>query len=366
MTPSTDRTIEREPAIIVIGATGYTGGLIARQLGREPDGPPVILAARDPGRLAAVAEEAGLGTTHVVDVTDPASLDALIRPGDAVINTAGPFTELGEPVVRACVRIGAHYLDTTGEQPFMRDMRDRYHDTARGAGVAVVNAMAFEYTLGDCATAVLAEGLAGPFDLDVFYAWGGSASSQGTRRTVIRMLGERAWVRDDGVDRLEVPGTRHRTVTLRSGRTLHAVAFGAGEVVTAPRYLEVRSARGWMVMGAATARLIPIVSPALPTLIPALRPLLEPIVTRKDDPTPAEREASAFTIRVELEAADGTRVVGEVVGTDPYGLTARAAIRGARRVMEPDAPAGVLAPSQLVDARDFLDGLESAELRVER
>ena len=108
---------ERAPALIVIGATGFTGRLVAHEAARTPT--PVILAARDPGRLAEVAEEAGIATTQRVDVTEPSSLVRLIRPGDAVINTAGPFTELGEPVVEACIAAGAHYMDTTGEQPFM-------------------------------------------------------------------------------------------------------------------------------------------------------------------------------------------------------------------------------------------------------
>jgi short subunit dehydrogenase-like uncharacterized protein len=340
---------------VVIGATGYTGALIARKLGAEPAGPPVILAGRDPFRLAAIAEETGLGATARVDVTEPSSLDRLLVPGDAVINTAGPFTDLGEPVVAACVRNGAHYLDTTGEQPFMRAM-ERYHDAAVEAGVAVVNGMAFEYALGDSAVAVLAGGRA-LRALDVFYAWGGSASSIGTRRTVLRMLGERAWVRTAGRERLEPPGARHRTVTLANGRTLHAVAFGAGEVVTAPRHLETDDARGWMVLDAGTARLVPLIAPALPLVVPVLRPVLEPVVTRRSDPTPAERESSAFTIRIELLTADGTRVNGEVQGVDPYGLTATAAIRGATRCRAPDAPAGVLAPSQLVDPQAFLDSL---------
>jgi len=343
---------------VVIGATGYTGGLIARELGRDADGPPVILAARDPSRLAAVAEVAGIGTTAVVDVTDPASLAGLIQPGDAVINTAGPFTELGEPVVAACVEAGAHYLDTTGEQPFMRAIRERYDDAARAAGVAVVNAMAFEYALGDCAVAILAEGLASPIrSLDVFYAWGASASSVGTRRTTVRMLGQRAYARVDGGLRLEAPGSHHRSVTLASGRTLHAVTFGAGEVVTAPRHLAIHNARGWMIMDARTAGLVPVLAPALPVLVPLLRPVLEPLVLRRPDPTPAEREASAFTIRIELEAANGARRSGEVQGVDPYGITALAAIAGAGRVLADDAPAGVLAPSQLVDARRFLGSL---------
>ena len=344
------------PAIVVIGATGYTGGLIARELAGSAT--PVVLAARDPDRLAAIAADVGADATCRVDVTDPASLDALIRPGDAVINTAGPFTELGEPVVRACLRAGAHYLDTTGEQPFMRRIQERHHDAARTAGVSVVNAMAFEYALGDCAIALTADDAAPLRAVDVVYAWGGTASSIGTRRTALRMMGRRGLVRRAGRFHKQRPASHHRTVTLASGRTLHAVAFGAGEVVTAPRHVDVPDVRGWLVLGRRTARVAPLLAPALPVVMPLLRPVIEPLVTRKPDPTAAERAASAFTIRVEAQPEAGPPLALELQGTDPYGLTATAAIAGAHRAMQPDAPRGVLAPSQLVDARAFLDSLE--------
>lgn len=347
---------ERDAAIVVIGATGYTGRLVARELASVEA--PVVLAARDPDRLAAVTERHEGALAEVVDVTDPASVDRLIRRGDAVINTAGPFTELGEPVIRACIRAGAHYLDTTAEQSFIRDMYRKHHEAAVAAGVAVVNGMAFEYALGDCAVAVAAESVPGPIRaVDVVYAWAGTASSVGTRRTSLRMLDRKGWARRGGAFHRERPAVRQREVTLASGSTLHAVSFGFGEVVMAPRHLDVATVRCWIVVGRTAARVAPMVSPALPFLVPVLRPLLEALVTRKPDPTAAERAASPFTIRVELEPESGSGLALEVQGTDPYGLTAVAAVRGALRAMEPDAPAGVLTPAQLVEPRAFLEAL---------
>lgn len=353
----------RSPAIVVLGATGYTGRLIARQLSGGPT--PFVLAARDPTRLARLGARFGAGATEVVDVTDAASLRRVIRSGDAVINTVGPFTELGEPVVEACIERQAHYLDTTGEQSFMRTIHERHHQAAQRAGVTVVNAMAFEYALGDCAASLTAEGLATPLrSMDAVYAWKGAASSRGTRRTVVRMLGETGWFRDDGAFHTRPQGARRRTVRLTSGRVLHAVAFGSGEIVTVPRRVAVDSLRGWMVMGRTAARVVPLVSPALPLLVPLLRPLLEPLATRAEDPTPEQREASVFTIRIEAEAADGVRRAVEIHGADPYGLTAVVAVAGARAAQEPDAPAGVLGPAELVDPGPFLASLSDRELRV--
>ena len=85
-----------KPAIVVIGATGYTGDLIARALAGGDT--PYVVAARDPDRLKRLAAELEGAVPQVVDVTDAESIRRLIRPGDAVINTAGPFSELGEPI----------------------------------------------------------------------------------------------------------------------------------------------------------------------------------------------------------------------------------------------------------------------------
>ncbi len=352
------------PAIVVIGATGYTGDLIARRLAGGDA--PYVVAARDPDRLKALALEMEGAVPQVVDVKDPASLHRLIRAGDVVINTAGPFTELGEPVVAACVEAGAHYLDTTGEQAFMHAIHERYHEAARAAGVAVVNAMAFEYALGDCALAVGARGLEAPLrTVDVIYAWGGTASSRGTRRTVVRMLGTRGWTREDGELHRQTPGSAHRTVRLASGKELHAVAFPSGEVITGPWHVDARTVRGWLVMGAGLARVTPLMAPAFPVVIPALRPLLERLATRAEDPTPEARHNSRFTIRVELEDAGGRRRALEVRGRDPYGLTAETTVRGALRLLDgPPSPAGVVAPAQLLDPGELLAGLADHGVEV--
>jgi short subunit dehydrogenase-like uncharacterized protein len=350
------------PAILLIGATGYTGRLIAREL--ADDEAPFVLAARDPERLDELAAAINGGAVRVVDVTDPGSLGPLIRRGDVVINTAGPFTELGEPVIEACIAAGAHYLDTSGEQTFMRAMHERHHDAARRAGVAMVNGMAFEFALGDCAIAVLADELGAPLrSVDVTYAWGAAASSIGTRRTSLRIIGHTAWFRRGGRYYSRPQGSGRRVVEMASGRRLHAIAFGSGEVVTAPRHLDVEDVRGWLVTGAAKARLARLLAPTLPVVVPLLRPFLDRLVALAPEPTHEERQDDRFTIRVEVEA-DGVGRALELQGRDPYGTTATVARHAARLALAGDVPAGVLAPAQLVDPLPFLESLADRGLRL--
>jgi short subunit dehydrogenase-like uncharacterized protein len=181
------------------------------------------------------------------------------------------------------------------------------------------------------------------------------------------MLGTRGWTREDGELRRQTSGSAHRTVRLASGKELHAVAFPSGEVITGPRHVNVRTLRGWLVMGATLARVTPFLAPAFPVVIPALRPLLERLATRADDPTAEARHASRFTIRVEIEDAGGERRALEVRGRDPYGLTAVLAVRGARRLLDgPPSDAGVIAPAQLLDPESLLDELRGEGVEVVR
>jgi short subunit dehydrogenase-like uncharacterized protein len=65
----------------------------------------------------------------------------------------------GEPIVKAAVETGTQYLDTTGEQPFMRMVFDKYGERARAAGVALVSGMGFDYAPGDMSAALTADGM---------------------------------------------------------------------------------------------------------------------------------------------------------------------------------------------------------------
>jgi len=347
--------------IVVVGATGFTGRLVAKELAAGDT--PFVLTARDTERLARLAGEVGASETRIVDVSEPASLRSAVGAGDVVINCAGPFAELGEPVVDACIRAGAHYLDTTGEQVFMMRVLDRFDRAARDAGVVVANAMAFEYAVGDCAAALAADGLAAPLrSVDMTYSVSGpaAAASRGTRMSILGVVRDGGFVWRDGRWKVERTGASNRTVEMPDGRRRSAVWFPAGEILTVPRHVEVEHVRAWMVMDRWTAAGLPIVSPLLPVLVRLGQPLVSRVVQRAPEgPTPEQRERSRFRIRADAVAADGRRRGVAVEGTDPYGLTARIAVYAARRVLDGVAGAGVLAPAQVLHPHEFRNTVEN-------
>jgi short subunit dehydrogenase-like uncharacterized protein len=355
--------------IVVVGSTGFTGRLVAAEL--AAGGIPFVLTGRDRARVEALAAEVGGGETALVDVRRIESLDAVLRSGDVVVNCAGPFSELGVPVVEACVGAGAHYLDTTGEQRFMKRIHDLYDDRARRAGVTVANAMAFEYALGDLAAGEAAHGLARPLrSVDVVYAWQGgtSAASRGTRLSVVGVLREGgvAYRSGEWVERRA--GDERRTVRIGDDRPRSAVWFPAGEILMLPRRLEVDRVDGWIVVGRRLATMLPWVANALPAAAAAVAPVFRWAVGfASEGPTSEERSASRFVIRAEAVGADGRIGVADLAGRDPYGITARLAAMAAIRLAgEHDVPGGVLTPAQVLHTGALEQLLGEWDLSLQR
>ncbi|KAG8220493.1 Saccharopine dehydrogenase-domain-containing protein [Butyriboletus roseoflavus] len=113
--------------ILLLGATGYTGRLIARYLATHPQQTAFSfgLAARSDSKLKALIHEyEGLADvpTFVVDVTNASDVDGVVQRARVIINAVGTYWRWGTPVVRACVRHGRHYVDLTGEAPWVRDI----------------------------------------------------------------------------------------------------------------------------------------------------------------------------------------------------------------------------------------------------
>ncbi|HTU56843.1 MAG TPA: saccharopine dehydrogenase NADP-binding domain-containing protein, partial [Polyangiales bacterium] len=131
----------REFDLVLFGASGFTGGLVAQHVARSARADiRIALAGRRAEVLHALRER--LLAEHpnrqigviVADVSDPTSLTRMAASTRAVLSTVGPFSDYGEPLVRACVEQGTDYLDSTGERPFVLAMIDRYDRRARERG----------------------------------------------------------------------------------------------------------------------------------------------------------------------------------------------------------------------------------------
>lgn len=141
----------REFDIIVYGATGFTGRLVAEYLVQHyadrADAPKWAMAGRSTEKLAEVRDLIGAPKDTplvVADASDPASLDAMAARAKVILTTVGPYQLYGAPLVAACVRAGTAYADLCGEPGWMREMIDEHQDAAKASGARITFSCGFD------------------------------------------------------------------------------------------------------------------------------------------------------------------------------------------------------------------------------
>ncbi len=157
---STNDSSQRPLDLVVFGATGFTGGLVAEYLARKGELAPErwAIAGRNPEKLDAVKQRlAGIDpklealTVLVASSDSPESLREMTQQTRAVLSLVGPYAVYGEPLVAACVDTKTDYCDLTGEPSWWKEMIARYHDAAVDAGTLLVSCCGFDsipYDLG--------------------------------------------------------------------------------------------------------------------------------------------------------------------------------------------------------------------------
>lgn len=144
---------KRDFDLILWGATGFTGRLVAEHLVRAgaARGLRWAVGGRNPGKLAATLEAIGAPGIPVVlgDSLDPRSLADLARRTRTVCSTVGPYALYGSELVSACADTGTHYCDLSGEVHWMRHMIDAHEERAIETGARIVHACGFDSVPSD-------------------------------------------------------------------------------------------------------------------------------------------------------------------------------------------------------------------------
>lgn len=349
-TGSSDGARQQRFDIVLVGATGFTGGLTAEYLAEVmPEGARWAIAGRNPkkledlrdhlSRLNPAAEAVAL---LAVDTDDAASCASLAARTRVLASTVGPYVLHGEALVAACARSGTHYLDITGEPEFVDRMWLRHHEAARASGARLVHCCGFDsipHDLGALFTAQqLPEGApktirgyvraGGRFSAGTYHSallafsrMRGMAAAAGERRRRERFSGARgarALIGRPHFDRrletwvVPFPSVDPQIV-LRSARTLpvYGPKFRYGHFIQVPKLVHVGLLLGGVGTLAAAAQ------------VPPLRNWLMRRKTSGEGPDAATRDRGWFRVRFFGEGG-GRSVVADVTGGDPgYGETAR-------------------------------------------
>jgi short subunit dehydrogenase-like uncharacterized protein len=331
--------------LAILGATGYTGGLVveaARALGL-----PLRLVGR---RRDAVEAMAVAGDEiRVADARDDRSLREAFDGAFAVASLAGPFLATGDRPVAAAIDRRAHYLDTSGEQAFARVVYERYSGRAEANEVVVLTSFGFDYVPGDLAARLAADGLEPLDDVLAAYAVSKMAASAGTRTTIGHVMRQPLVAWEGGRVIESRFGASTRTVTFPFGeRTV--VEWSGTEPLTVPRHTQAQRVRSYVRAPKVAARTARIARLAAPLVRASGR------VGR--GPSAERRAKTLFAVVAQARGPKGGRRV-TLTGRDPYGLTALLIARGVVALRDGEARGvGTLAPAEAFDARNFLDRLE--------
>lgn len=214
-----------EHPVVVYGASGYTGKLVAENLAAR--GIPFVAAGRNEQRL-----EEGIAHLEKADAItkvvshDAESLTELFAGAEVVINVTGPFGQLGRTVVQAALDADCHYLDTTGEQDFTMAMKAEFHEAYLAKERVLLPALAWMWTSGLLAAEVCLE-TEGVDSLDIVYFPRGQASIASTKSFMRMNCRPNYFLEDDQL--VAWPeATSHQVTVPYSHRVHSALPWGGG------------------------------------------------------------------------------------------------------------------------------------------
>ena len=321
----------------VFGATGYTGRLAAAELLRR--GIDTRLLGRDEKALSAIA---GARDVRAVSLDDPSSLVDALRGCHVVISCVAPFTRLGAPVVEAAIAAACNYVDTSGEQRWVRRVYDAFGPRAAAAGVTLMPSATDDGVPGDLIAGIVAGRLAAVETLRMHHGVFNGGLSRGSMLSFGHIAASLPLAWQDGEWRETDAGSREPVDFPREGAK-PSWAIPGPELIPIQRHLAARTIEATMNID----------------LVAGVSALTDEVIaTAPAGPSEDERRASRFTIIAAARAPDGTTARGHVSGSDPYGATALVAVEAAVRLGARSAPVGAVPPSLAFEPAEFLDALK--------
>jgi len=149
--------------VVLYGATGFVGRQTVAHFAAHADGVRWALAGRSAQKLEQVRQACGPGAASagiiLADAADQKALDALAGQAAVVLSTAGPFALYGSALVAACVAHRTHYVDITGETPWVRALIDRHHAQAARDGTRIIPCCGFDSVPSDLGAWLVAEAM---------------------------------------------------------------------------------------------------------------------------------------------------------------------------------------------------------------
>ena len=311
------------PTILIYGATGYTGKLVAMQA-RETH-LSFEVAGRNGPQVTALAEQLDV-PCRIFALDDPETIIASLAGVTAVLNCAGPFASTARPLMEACIACGVHYLDITAEYKVYA-LAEAWSERAAAAGVMLLPGVGWDVVPSDCLAMYLAAKVDQPQSLRIALQVANSMS-RGSTTSVGEILGVGLLVRAEGTI-VAKPDAAPARFDFGAG-LLDSVPLSFGDLVTA-----------WKSTGIPNiAMFVNIKENVMP----------EGVTAMPEGPSLEERAANRACAVAEVTGIDGAVVRARIDTINGYSYTPLAAVEALRLVATGQFKPGFQTPATVFGA----------------
>jgi saccharopine dehydrogenase (NAD+, L-lysine-forming) len=350
--------------VLIYGATGYTGRLIAERLRNARV--HSVAAGRTPHRVKAVAAEFDLAG-RVMGAGEPNALDEALDDIDVLINAASPFALTAPALIESCLRTRTHYLDITGELPVFQ-IAFGYDEAARKRGIMIMPGVGLGVVASDCLAMHVAALVPNAKYLRMAVLRPDSFS-RGTFRSALGLANSRVTIRRNG-RLMSVPvGQLQRTFDFGDGEK-ETVAVSWADVFTAYYSTGIRNIEAYFEASFASRALYQVGAGIADTMQFALARTLIDAVTSvlPEGPHEVQRRTERSVLVCEAEDSWRQRRCVRLTTPDGYSFTAEAAAAIAQRILRGDFASGFQTPAKVYGADLVLDfeGTDRQELQLPR
>jgi len=310
-----------KPKLIIYGATGYTGALVARQA--KQAGLDFVIAGRNATKLKALSEDLGVAYAAFA-VDDAAELRMALTGYDVILNCAGPFARTARPIMESCLDLGVHYLDITAEFNVYA-LAESLSETARARGVMLLPGVGWDVVPSDCLAVQIAAKVENQQRLRIALQVAGPMS-RGSAVSAAEIIAVGLLARVDGAI-VATPEAKPAEFDFGEGY-VECFPLSFGDLVTAWHSTRIPNIEMF----------VHVKNAAFPEGDLSQLP---------DGPTEDERASNRAMVVAEVTGANGHIACSMIETINGYSYTPLAAVEAARRVLTGEFEPGFTTPATL-------------------
>jgi len=331
--------------VLIYGATGYTGRLIAARLRHSRR--HLVVAGRTPDRVQALAAELGVAG-GVIAIDDAEALDSALDDVDVLINAASPFALTAPALIESCLRTKTHYLDIAGELPVFQNAF-LHDEAARGRGIMIMPGAGFGIVASDCLAAHVAALVPNAKYLRIAVRPG--SISRGSFRSALGVANSPVSIRRNGRMMLLPVGRLQRAFDFGDGER-ESVAVSWADIFTAYHSTGIRNIEAYFEAGFASRALYQLGAGVAGAMqLKPVKALVDALTSAwPEGPSDVRRQSERCVIVAEAEDCWRQVRSARLETPDGYSFTAEAVTAIAKRIMRGDFVSGFQTPARAYGA----------------